>query len=53
MSKKYAVFITVLFCAFLGAFAVANALTPDRGVFPPWRTAIWPSGPPWTDGTSP
>ena len=34
MSKKYAVFITVLFCAFLGAFAVANALTPDREFSP-------------------
>lgn len=34
MSKKYAIFITTLFCAFLGAFFAANALTPDREFSP-------------------
>ena len=30
MSKKYAIFITALFCCFLGVFLTANALTPDQ-----------------------
>ena len=30
MSKKYALFLTVLFCGFLGVMVTANALTPDR-----------------------
>ena len=30
MSKKYSVFLTVLFCGFLGLMVTANALTPDR-----------------------
>ena len=30
MSKKYAIFITTLFCAYLGVFLVAGALSPDR-----------------------
>ena len=30
MSKRYAVFITVLFCAFLGVFAVLHWALPDR-----------------------
>ena len=30
MSKKYCIFITVLFCAFIGLFLVANAAAPDR-----------------------
>lgn len=34
MSKKYARFITVLFCVFLGIFLVAGAVAPDR-VFSP------------------
>lgn len=34
MSKKYAIFITALFCAFLGTFFAANALTPDREFSP-------------------
>ena len=34
MSKSYAIFITALFCAFLGLFAAANALTPDREFSP-------------------
>ncbi len=34
MSKKYAVFITALFCAFLAAFFVANAVTPDKDFSP-------------------
>ena len=34
MSKKYAIFITVLFCAFLGTFFAANALTPDKDFSP-------------------
>ncbi len=34
MSKKYAIFITALFCAFLGTLFAANALTPDRAFSP-------------------
>ncbi|MBO5034713.1 MAG: hypothetical protein J6C43_03785, partial [Oscillospiraceae bacterium] len=30
MSKKYSLFLTILFCGFLGSLAAANALTPDR-----------------------
>ena len=30
MSKRYAIFITALFCCFLGVFLTANALTPDK-----------------------
>ena len=30
MSKKYSLFLTVLFCAFLGLMVTANALTPDK-----------------------
>ncbi|WP_209344397.1 DHHW family protein [Flavonifractor sp. AGMB03687] len=30
MSKKYCIFITTLFCAFIGLFLVANAASPDR-----------------------
>lgn len=30
MSKKYCLFITVLFCTFLGLMVTANALTPDK-----------------------
>ena len=30
MSKRYATFITVLFCAFLGVFAVLHWVLPDR-----------------------
>ncbi|MEJ5966184.1 DHHW family protein [Flavonifractor porci] len=30
MSKKYCIFITTLFCAFIGLFLVANAAAPDR-----------------------
>ena len=30
MSKKYCIFITALFCAFIGVFLVANAVAPDR-----------------------
>ena len=30
MSKKYSIFLTALFCTFLGLMATANALTPDR-----------------------
>ena len=30
MSKKYCIFLTALFCAFLGVFLVANAVSPDR-----------------------
>ena len=29
MSKKYATFIVVLFCSFLGFFLAAGLLTPD------------------------
>lgn len=32
MSKKYAIFITALFCAFIGVFLVAGAVSPDREV---------------------
>ena len=34
MSKKYAIFITALFCAMLGSVFCANALTPDREFSP-------------------
>ncbi len=34
MSKKYGIFITALFCAFLGLFLAANLLTPDREFSP-------------------
>lgn len=30
MSKKYCIFLTALFCAFIGLFLVANAAMPDR-----------------------
>ena len=30
MSKKYAIFITTLFCAFIGLFLTAGALAPDK-----------------------
>ncbi len=30
MSKKYAVFISVLFCAFIGLFLTAGAIAPDK-----------------------
>lgn len=30
MSKKYAIFISALFCAFIGIFLTAGALSPDR-----------------------
>lgn len=30
MSKKYCIFISALFCAFIGLFLVANAATPSR-----------------------
>ncbi|MEG2119153.1 MAG: hypothetical protein RRY53_02260, partial [Pseudoflavonifractor sp.] len=30
MSKKYAIFIAALFCAFIGVFLVAGAAAPDR-----------------------
>ena len=30
MSKKYSIFLTALFCAFLGVAVTANAITPDR-----------------------
>ena len=30
MSKKYSIFLTALFCGFLGLMVTANALTPDK-----------------------
>ena len=30
MTKRYCIFITALFCAFLGLFLAANTLSPDR-----------------------
>ena len=30
MTKKYCIFLSALFCAFLGVFLVANAVSPDR-----------------------
>ena len=30
MSKRYAIFLTVLFCGFLAAFFAANLISPDR-----------------------
>lgn len=40
MSKKYAVFITCLFLAFLGVFAVANAVTPTKDFSPMENRAL-------------
>ncbi len=40
MSKKYAMFIVALFCVFLGAFFVANAVTPDRDFSPMENRAL-------------
>lgn len=40
MSKKYAVFITCLFLAFLGVFAAANAVTPDKDFSPMENRAL-------------
>lgn len=40
MSKKYAVFITCLFLAFLGVFAVANAVTPAKDFSPMENRAL-------------
>lgn len=40
MTKKYAVFITCLFAAFLGAFAVANAVTPTKEFSPMENRAL-------------
>ena len=34
MSKKYAIFLTALFCLFIGGFLAANLLTPDRDFSP-------------------
>ena len=30
MSKKYCIFLSALFCAFIGVFLVANAVSPDQ-----------------------
>ena len=30
MSKRYAIFLTALFCGFLAAFFAANLISPDR-----------------------
>lgn len=40
MSKKYAIFITSLFCAFLGVFAIANAATPAKDFSPVENRAL-------------
>lgn len=40
MSKKYAIFITCLFAAFLGVFAVANAVTPTKEFSPMENRAL-------------
>ena len=34
MSKKYAVFLSALFCAYLGGFLLLNLVTPDREFSP-------------------
>ncbi|MCI8477488.1 MAG: hypothetical protein HFE97_03970 [Oscillospiraceae bacterium] len=34
MNKRYAVFITALFCAFIGVFLLAGLITPDRTFSP-------------------
>ena len=34
MSKKYAIFLTALFCAYLGGFLLLNLVTPDREFSP-------------------
>lgn len=40
MTKKYAIFITCLFAAFLGVFAVANAVTPTKEFSPMENRAL-------------
>ena len=30
MTKKYSIFLSVLFCVFLGGFMLANLISPDR-----------------------
>ena len=34
MTKRYAIFITAIFCAFIGVFMVANAVSPVREFSP-------------------
>ena len=34
MTKRYAIFITALFCAFIGVFMAATAISPDREFSP-------------------
>ena len=34
MTKRYTIFITAIFCAFIGVFMVANAVSPDREFSP-------------------
>jgi hypothetical protein len=40
MSKKYAIFLSALFCAALGVFVVWNLLTPDRTFSPNENTYL-------------
>ena len=44
MTKKYCIFLSALFCAFLGVFLVANAVSPDR-TFSQMENRNWSSSP--------
>ena len=44
MSKKFNIFLSALFCAFIGGVAAISLLLPDKD-FLPWRTAT-PRSPP-------
>lgn len=40
MSKRYCIFITALFCAFLGVFLAAGAISPDQAFSPVENRAL-------------
>ena len=44
MTKKYCIFLSALFCAFLGVFLVANAVSPDR-TFSQMENQVFRKGP--------
>ena len=37
MTKKYSIFLTVLFCAFIGGVFLISLLLPKKRVFPPGK----------------
>ena len=45
MSKRYCIFLSALFCAFLAVFLVAGAVSPRTSPSPSWRTATSSSFP--------